>query len=233
MTRAICGLSKDCCTFMWVRSVVRKIQYSKKEAWSLVRTLTWLIWLMWLLFLLSRTAEANRCRVLVHYSITLRNTKVLQTQAFNAGESHQTVIELHSLSVCDLLRKMVLARAWSEGFDSRASSGKQDDSLSLVVAGKIWHANNAACKKQRFISYFTKHLHSAQKGRPTEIKSSLQSKTDRYKCDSVGRVDRTLMKENLNSDYKHIKVSLGKTLWTLNSSWRAWQQLAWQVVLGS
>lgn len=36
-------------------------------------------------------------------------------------------LELHSLSVCDLLRKMVLARAWSEGFDSRASSGTQKE----------------------------------------------------------------------------------------------------------
>lgn len=29
---------------------------------------------------------------------------------------------IHSPSVCDLLRKMVLARAWSDGLDSKARS---------------------------------------------------------------------------------------------------------------
>lgn len=82
---------------------------------------------MWLLFLLSRTAEVDRERreKLVHTPLHFAK-KVLQNQCGHTDlkkTQNIHILELHSLSVCDLLRKMVLARAWSDGFDSRASSG--------------------------------------------------------------------------------------------------------------
>lgn len=62
---------------------------------------------------LRRWTDAKRV-VSLRCSITMSQTAV--------GKVIKHSIEIDSLSVCDLLRKMVLARAWSEGFDSRASS---------------------------------------------------------------------------------------------------------------
>lgn len=51
----------------------------------------------------------------------------MQHKVVGLGKVTKDRMEVDSLSVCDLLRKMVLARAWSEGLDSRASSGKQEE----------------------------------------------------------------------------------------------------------
>lgn len=90
--------------------------------------LTWLIWFMWLLFLLSRTAEGGQMSSerLVY---TPQHYTLCNTRSCRLGKVIKDSTGDHSLSVCDLLRKMVLARAWSEGLDSMASSGTQEEIL--------------------------------------------------------------------------------------------------------
>lgn len=60
---------------------------------------------------------------------TTQHYTLCNTRSCRLGKVIKDSTGDHSLSVCDLLRKMVLARAWSEGLDSMASSGKQEEIL--------------------------------------------------------------------------------------------------------